>query len=483
MKYRSLFVVFVLLVILSVAACDAVEPVPTLPPPPTSVNSDQPPAIVIEGGAVPAGEGEARETAVANSSPTPVETPTLAPTVTPTEAPDPAIDPAQMPAISHDLLFVGHGKLKRWRRDGNVVTLLDGDVVDYSLSKDGRRVVVSQLIASTEISNTVTAVMETIDTYSLTYLNLETGGSKQLISDLNNMGSPDFQLSQDGNHLAVSGLGLGDPESLTLGEDLMAELYVMETETGQTQEKVGDCAGECQHPLWHQDNNFFVFGNDTGLFLKNLAGKEPELLLSGDDGTEYGRHFEPLSWAKNGRWLLLRVEDMNGTDHYVFDIPTKQLIIVPYTNSYDGFPYADVTWMQDDRLFMVRNEGDPVVGETWRVNMDAGEIQRDESIILSEENLRPWAPIHWANGRFGYGLLDMNGKVTELYQRVAFNEPAELMNVVPDAASNLSIIWAPDGSGAVVHLDDQVYYAPADGELVDLETAVGLRGHNFTWLP
>jgi len=219
--------------------------------------------------------------------------------------------------------------------------------------------------------------------------------------------------------------------------------------------------------------------------LKNLAGKEPELLVSGDNSTEYGRHFEPLSWAKNGRWLLMRVEDMNGTDHYVFDIPTKQLMVVPYTNSYDGFPYADVTWMQDDRLFMVRHEGDPVVGETWRVNVDANEVQRDESVVLSESEdfIRPWDPIHWTNGRFGYGLLNMDENTTNLYQRIAFNEPAELINIVPEPSFPLDIVWAPDASGALVQVENQLYYAATNGELVDLTTAVGLTGYNFTWLP
>ncbi|MBE2220048.1 MAG: hypothetical protein IAF02_00825 [Anaerolineae bacterium] len=476
MTVRSLFFFLGLLVIVSLlAACGITEPSPTLPPPPTPVTSDQPPPIVIELGTLPA---TAQETAVADSSPTPIQTPTLAPTATPTEEPEPVIDPAKMPAINQDLLFVGNGKLKRWQRDGNVVSLLDGDVVDYSLSKDGKQAVVAQLVASTEISNTVTAVTQTVNTYALNSVNLETGDTQRLVPAVNSFKDPAFQLSQDGRFVTFSGMGLGDAHALTLGEEVQNDLYVMEIGTGQSPKKIDACGAYCEGMVWHQDNNFFVFGSDDGLFLYNLAATKPELLLAGN-----GNLFTPLSWAKNGRWLLLRGEDMNGADYFVFDIPTKQLMIVPYTNASDGFPYADVTWMQDDRLFMVRNDSDTAVGETWRVNADANEVQRDESVILSEEHLRPWAPVHWANGRFSYGLLDMDKNTTSLYQRIAFNEPAELINSVPEAASNLGITWSPDGSGPIVHVDGTVYYVPTHGELVDLTTAVGLRGHNFTWLP
>ena len=287
MKYRSLFVVFVLLVVLSIAACDVVEPAPTLPPPPTSVNNDQPPAIVIEGGTVPAVEGEVPGNGRCEflADPHSIRQP-WPPPATPTEAPEPIIDPAQMPAISHDLLFVGHGKLKRWQRDGNVVTLLADDVVDYSLSRDGRQAVVSQLTASTDISNTVTAVTETIDTYSLTYLNLETSGSQVLVPAVNgSLNAPlVFSLAQDGKHLAFSGLGVNNPETLVFGEEIITELYVVETETGLLPEKIHNCIDRCLGQVWHQDNNFFVFSDRDGLYLYNLAANEPEMLKNGDTG-------------------------------------------------------------------------------------------------------------------------------------------------------------------------------------------------------
>ncbi|MFO7679540.1 MAG: hypothetical protein R6X34_05765 [Chloroflexota bacterium] len=489
MKYRVLAFTLVFFVMIAfLAACGVTEPSPTLPPPPTPLTDGPPPPIVVEGVTVAADEG-VRETAVAESSPTPVETPTLAPTATPTELPEPVINPAQMPAINNDLLFVGNGKLKRWQRDGQVVTLLDGDVVDYSLSADGKRAIVAQLVASTEISNTVTAVTQTVKTYAMNYVNLETGDTQLLIPAIYSFIEPSFQLSQDGRHLAISGLGLGDPESLTLGEKVLNELYVMEIGTGQPPKKVHECGFYCEGIVWHQDNNLFVFGSDDGLFLYNLAGKEPELLLRGEPEFAYNQRYRPLSWAKNGRWLMVLNQGyIEGVvDTAIFDVPTKQLMPIPYAFllSGTGTHQRELTWMTDDRVFLTLLKARPsvrVLGETYRVNQDAGEMQLDETVVLIEALMQPLAPMHWENGRFGYGLFERNHPENGLYQRTAFNEPPERVSDMPTEMPD-EIVWAPDNSGAVMQVAGGVYYAPVGGELVDLKTAVGLTGHNFTWLP
>ncbi len=476
MKVRFLVAPFVLLTaILFLAACGLAEPAPTLPPPPTLAADGKPPAIVVDGG-----------TAVADSSPTPLqttpmETPTLAPTATATALPDPVINPAQMPAISHDLLFVGQGKLKRWQRDGQVVTLLSGDVVDYSLSADGKRAIVAQLVAATEISNTVTAVTETIKTFALNEVNLETDGSEMMIPAANSHRPLAFQLSPDGKHLAFSAFGLGEPTSLVLTEKPTTGLYVMALESGLPPVKVRDCAGVCSGLVWHQDNNFFVFGDDEGLFLYNLAAKAPERLTGGER-----QHFQPLSWAKNGRWLMLLFsENIEGASTAIFDVPTKRLMEIPHTFFYAGPYYPQLTWMADDRIFLTRLEGidrGPVLGETYRVVPEEGRVQLDEQVVLTAETMQSLAPKHWQNGRFGYGLYADGRPENGFYQRIAFNEPAERLFAMPLIAPD-EIVWTPDGSGAIMTGGGGMAYGVVGGELLDLETAVGLRGQNFTWLP
>jgi hypothetical protein len=390
-----------------------------------------------------------------------------------------------MPAISHDLLFVGNGKLKRWQRDGQVVTLLDGDVVDYSLSADGKRAVVAQLVASTEISNTVTAVTETLHTYQLSYVNLENGSTQVLLSDIHSKYEQlDFQLSQDGKHVVTGGLGFGDPKSFVWDEETGMKLYLQETESGQSPGVLYDCVGVCQGFVWHQDNNFFVFGDDAGLFLYNLAATKPELLLA----SEAGLAFRPVSWARNGSWLLTwftwQKNGIEGATEAIFDVPSKLIMTIPHSQYEPGSYFPQLTWMADDRLFQTRLEGvnvGPVLGETYRIDLNAGQVLLDEQVVLTAQTMQPLAPIHWENGRFGYGLFERNHPENGLYQRTAFNELAERVSDLPTGMPS-EIVWALDGSGAVMQFGG-VIYAPVGGELVDLKTAVGLTGHNFTWLP
>jgi hypothetical protein len=499
MKYRALISLLMSLTIFALAACDVIEPAPTLPPPPPLGTSDQPPPIVLEVGTVAV---DVRETAVAESSPTPVETPTLAPTATPqTASGDPQSKPVtvgNLPAVSHDLLFIADGTLKRWQSEAQqVVTLMSGgdgvenlgDVIWYSLSQEGSRVVTARLIDFTEKTITQPAHTKIIQTYELSYLDLQTGKQRVLVPTLNSQYLPSFQLSPDGSHLAFFGLGLTSAESLDFSPDMPQQLYVMDTDTGQPPKTLGTCDLNCQDIVWHPDNNFFVYGADGGLWLYNLAASKPELLLSGQtDSSEFSTFYGPQSWAKNGRWLLLWHTDTgsDGLEDAIFDVPTKQIMPIPHTWSYDNNLFAETTWMQDDRLFMVRTEREDgtALGETWRVNVEAGEVQLDESVILSTEIIHPTAPIHWPNGNFGYGLIDEDGLAgTGLYRRVAFNEPAERVNAVPVAYFPPEIAWLPDGSGAALEQQGRLYFAPVGGELYDMQPVVGSGVNLLAWLP
>ncbi len=168
-------------------------------------------------------------------------------------------------------------------------------------------------------------------------------------------------------------------------------------------------ADYCYGIVWHQDNNFFVFGSDDGLFMYNLAAKEPELLIRSEAGSAYNEAYSPLSWAKNGRWLMMQNGGtVEGWDTAIFDVPTKQLMPIPNAFVSAGPYQPELTWMTDDRIFLTRLQGrpaGPVLGETYRVNQDAGEVQLDESVVLTEALMQPLAPMHWENGRFGYGFV------------------------------------------------------------------------------
>jgi len=505
MKIRIVIFALALLALMMVAVgCGSSQGQATLPPPPTPVGN-QPPAVVTL--AQPTAVAPGLETAVAESSPTPFETPTLAPTATPkTETADPQSQPAaagSLPPTSRDLLFIAEGALQRWQAASRqVITLMPGgdaaaaeeprglgqpvvgDVVGYSLSRDGRRAAVARLASTTPISDTTHAVTVTVQTYALTYLDLETGSQRDLVPAVNILGRLSFALSPDGRYVAFGGWSLGQPGSALPAGEQIGSLYVVETETGAPPETIGPCAAQCHDFVWHQDNNFFVFGDGGGLYLYNLSASRPEL-LAGDPAIT--RYYGPISWAKNGRWLLMWLGlGMEGADRAIFDVPTKQAMTIPHTRQYADPLYAELTWMQDDRLFMVRAEGPngPAIGETWRVNVEAGEVQRDESVVLSTEVAHPTAPVHWADGRFGYGLITEDGGAgTGLFRRVAFTEPAERLNAIPAALYAPETAWLPDGSGAALAQQGRLYFAPAGGALYDMQPVVGPWAHDLTWLP
>jgi len=506
MKIRIVIFALGLLAVVALAAgCAGGDAPATIPPPPTPLEN-QPPAeaTVIN---QPTAVAPELETAVAGSSPTPVETPTLAPTATAkAETADPQSQPVaagSLPPTSYDLLFIAEGALKRWQAaSGQVLTLIPGgdeaasdekrdaglpivgDVAGYSLSRDGRRAAVARLTASTPISDTTNAVTVTVQTYALSYLDLETGSQRELVPAVNIVGRLSFALSQDGRHLAFGGWSLGQPSGSLASGAQNGSLYMVETETGAAPQTISSCAPQCHDFVWHPDNNFFVYGDGGGLFLYNLSASQPELLAGDPAATRY---YGPISWAKNGRWLLMWLGlGVEGADRAIFDVPTKQTMTIPNTFQYADPLYAELTWMQDDRLFLVRAESPegPAIGETWRVNVDAGEVQRDESVVLSTEVAHPTAPVHWANGRFGYGLINRDSSEgTGLFQRISFNEPAERVGAMPAAQYAPEVAWLPDGSGAAIAQQGRLYYAPADGVLYDMQPVVGSLAQDLTWLP
>lgn len=505
MTTKHFLPISVLLLLVLLAACRGGEPGPNLLPPPTPLQTSLPPAIVapVDGTMAPL------ETADPSSSPTPFETPTLIPTATAgLTAPDPqavTIGPNEpLPPTIHDLLFIAEGSLKRWngalRQVETVVAgrlespasgtrgwqqPLAGDVTDYAVSQDGRRLLVVRLLAETPVLQETTAVTQTIRTYELRYLNLETGVGRVLAPTVNDLSDLSFALSPDGRYAAFGGLSLGSAANLTPDEAPDGQLYVVETEGVTQPRQVDTCDGFCRYPLWHQDNNFFVFGDGRGLMLYNIAATRPELLISSADDSEFGRYFGPIAWARNGRWLLAWLgAGIEGSEKAVLDVPTGTVMPVPHTFQYADPLYAELTWMQDDRLFMVRSERNSAIGETWRVNQEAGQVERDEVVTLSTEAIHPTAPVHWANGRFGYGLLDPNGgPATGLFQRIAFNEPPERVNNLPAATLAPEIAWSPTGSGAAISHEGRLYYAPTGEALYDVSEITGLAASHLTWLP
>ncbi len=455
-------------------------------------------------------------------------TPTIAPTITPTTAPEATAVPAAttspvtegLPAISSDLLFIADGALKWWRHDlGQIETLMMGgtavssesspseraytpvvgDVTALVINDDGSQAIIAKLTDEIPfIPDPENPYTDTIGVYQIIRFDFNSGEQVMMFPTLFSRYTPVLSISPDGQRMTVGGLGTHTFEELNLITDgglLSGNLYIRDTAVGAAPKIIDRCEGTCRGIAWHMDNNLFVYGNQDGLKLYNISASAPELLIDGaiDNTQLYRKFFSPISWANNGRFLLMQYSEyIEGSERAVFDIISRQLMIVPNSGAYVG-PYAHVDWMNDARLFLVRqNESYQAIGETLRVDVDSGQLTVDETVQLSQGGIYPVAPKHWADGRFGYALFNVHsdmiqgidGSSSGLYQRVSFNEEAVRLNDLP--ALNefyTSAEWNADGSSFVVSDLGTMWYISGTGGVVqNMTTAVGLSAHSFNWI-
>lgn len=499
--------IFVALIAFLLPACsDIVEdPTPVLPPPTIGT-----PATPLQ----PTTEEE-QTTPTATAVPLTREpTPTLAPTVTNTaSATLPATDPpiqvvtaAPLPPTTRDLLFIADGSLKLWRQRQQQVDILlasmasidsdeertlqqalVGDITGYSVSEDGRAAVAARLTNRETIIETLegTEAMATLDDhrYELLWVNLDNGESRALAGDVPNLDA--FALSPDGRTLAYSAIAnITSPET-------SSQLFLLDTGSGEMPRALANCSGRCLRIVWHPENNLVVWGDAQALWLYNQAATRPESLLANrTDTPETTALYSPIAWAANSRYLLLWNGHFEGSSRAVFDVPTGQVIDVPDSFVYvDPFP-AEMVWMPDDRLYVLRSQDEGQVrprAELWRASLDSNQLVLEESRQLSDQPLYATAPRHLLDGRFAYALVGdtpVEGSGLYILTALAENETPERVNAVLPALMAPDIQWSPDGAGAVIVQGGDAFYAPAGGDfLYNVQPVLGQLAHTFTWLP
>lgn len=520
---RFLFIVVIIFGLITAVSCQAESdllPTPILPPPP-ELNQT---ATALNAG----DEGESAATEVAEdmtetavpdteptadpnetATPTLAPTPTLFPTATPVTEPGlTAVTAASLPAISRDLVFIADGSLKLWNHGSNQVQTLYGstadaseardtpfaqhvgDITQFSVSADGNRIVAARLTHSQMITPTVAEdeppVSIPYTAYELLFLDVVSKDSWTIVPTITDL--QDVAISSDQKQVAFIGGTLAYQDSPNL--DAMPvdkHVFVISTPDGTTQ-PVAACTDFCGNLTWHPTNEIFSWTDRTGLWMNNLTGTSPSLMLTNQTETPGStRVFQGISWAQNGRLLLLWQQAWEGGSRVVYDVPTGQLIPVPDTFVYaEPFP-AEVSWMRDDRLLVMRSaisgSNRQATIELWRVNPDAGDI-------VLEESYQPAGAfsiaggVHLENGRFAYALLNQdNAQSSGLYLQTSLSETPERVNGLIPAFIAPNVAWAPDGSGAIAMQGSYVLYAPVSGEgLFDVTAVFGSQPRDFVWL-
>lgn len=513
------------------------EPTPILPPPNVSVGGDDSGAEgVIEPGSTPLVEN------TPTVLPTPTLVPTPTPTVVPTQLPIPVTDPpleavtiGSMPATSRDLLFLADGAFKRWNHETRSIEALvpgaapasrvrteenqsndfPGDITNFAVNADGKRAVFARITFSQPVTRTNPSngtQFPGVETqHELYFMDLVSREMWLLVPRVDNLGQ--FALANDAQHVAFSGSSLSGAS--VMGEEGLPvpNMYFLPTGGGNpgAVQQVAQCQRFCSQIAWHPDNNIFTFGDDEALWMQNLAAREPEVLIENRpfdaDIVENSAadirgiaNYYPIEWANNGRFLSLWHWVREGGNRVVFDVPTKAIVDIPNSFTYFGTAFPafpiEVMWMPDDRLYVLRSEsgaGYMPQMELWRFQPEQNTIVKEESRVLSDQQVGATGQQYLENGRFAYALMsdqDLN-PASGLFHLTAVTEVPERVNAVPTVAffpgGAGQVFWPTDGSGALIAMGDgsnRVYYGPANGSaLYNITAMLGAEAHSFHWQP
>ena len=517
-KFRSIRMLLPLAILLLIGCTvgEALDPSP-IPPPPNLNDGGSPGTGSDDEAGVPTPLGEegatdptpTAEVLEGPEGPTPIPTPTLAPTAVPNTIP-PIESVTTLPASSRDLLFIGDGALKLWTHaDRQVSTIIpggvptadqprtdrfspvNGDVTQLDVSADGNRAVVARINRTELITETVGNDDNPVVTsnfyteHEIIFIDLVSQESWVLAEAV--VGLVDISIApnqQTVTFVATDTVAATEP-SLPKGEPPVQNVYVVNTPVG-TVRQIASCVQFCSQVVWRDDSALFLYGDGEALWLFNMTASEPEPLLDNQIGDpSQVRVFTPLDWANNGRYVLLFDGRWEGGSRAVFDIPTGQVMPVP-----DSFLYAspfpvEVQWMADTRLLVSRANIDQSRStlELWRVSVEEGRLVREEQVTPEVAGLAT-GTLHLENGRFAYGLVNRDSAAqTGLYVQTSFNEPTERVNGLLPGFVAPVVVWAPDGSGAIVEQNGLVLYAVTNGGLYDIGAQAGLFAHSFTWLP
>ncbi|MCP5094681.1 MAG: hypothetical protein GY943_03925 [Chloroflexi bacterium] len=517
--YATLILIVVTLLMAACAADTELDPTPILPPPATL--NETATAINADTGLDDSIESVAEaETAVSdpattpaadpNITPTPTlePTPTLLPTATPvTNPPMQPLSLANMPPISRDLVFLADGSLKMWNHNNgqietlyagaadpnapriNQLTQLAGDITQFSVSADSNRIAATRLTHTVTITETVgdanAPVQMTYKEYELLFLDVVSRESWTLAESINNLG--DFSISPNQKNVAFSGTSLiANPEPEMADIELPANVYVVGTPDGETRQ-VGSCPGPCFSISWHPNSDLFTWSDNNALWLFNLSGSSPEPLINNQtDSPANSKFYRTISWAGDGRSVLLWEQAWEGGSRVIFDIPTGIIIPVPDTFTYaEPFP-TEVSWMQDDRLLILRSALSATQQtslEIWRVALEQGQLIQEER-YQPDLNAAAAGAIHLENGRFAYALISQSdANISGIHLQTSLSEASERVNGLIPSFIAPQITWSPDGTGAIVIQNGYVLFAPTNGDVLYDGTAVfGTTAHSFEWL-
>lgn len=455
---------------------------------------------------------EATPIAEEEATNTPEPTPTLVPL--PQVETNPATETgtlANLPGTTRDLVFIGDGALKLLTyQNKQLIDLYPGgnppagetraddpfrpyvgDITHYDISADGNRIVAARVTASKELTSTIQGTDQIIslpyiehEVLFLDVVSKETWVLADAVTDLQTV-----TVAPNQQTVAFIGSSLSSNPNPEYNEALPdLNVYTVLTPDKGNLREIASCTEFCHTLVWHPTSELFFYSDASALWLYNLNSSSPQTLLQNQTLEPSSiRVYSPISIASNGRFLLMWEGRLEGGSRAVFDIPTQQVIAVP-----DSFVYADpfpteVAWMPDTRLLVIRSSvsGNSFSSalELWRINVDAGTINLEETSV-PPQNAAASSAMNLENGRFAYALINPNSAESSgLYLQTSLSEPNQRINGVVPTFNSPQVAWSPDGSSAVFLQNGTPYFAEINGRLLDMSSVFGSVVREFEWLP
>ncbi len=374
----------------------------------------------------------------------------------------PAIKPTlilatQPPEASSDLLFLEDGRLMRWDHVTNYKTPLVEGVVEYSLSQDGRRVA---LLRSTKVSANGSEL------FNLDLLDLK---NKQVTSLLKSIPRI-FQLraSADGQMIAYQAVD----ESVTI--------TAIAINNPQEVKSVGVCRQvklqTCSSLTWSPDGYSLAWEDDDGIWLSKLGQGKPQLLASHQIevtdpkglASSITVSFGNLNWSPKGRYLLTQIQTLSGIGwSAILDTRQGRWNEVPDTFKTSVAGDGNATWMPGGEVLVISNPQQKtslgfsiylwkimptgkeffVMDRQFRISSDHPELLSNSALLATVGQAGWIAAISEKMLCFSTQANSSKNQLDLFW----FELDSDQLDYQSYSADNVqSILWSPDGSGALV---------------------------------
>ncbi|KPL87046.1 hypothetical protein [Herpetosiphon geysericola] len=245
-------------------------------------------------------------------------------------------------------------------------------------------------------------------------------------------------------------------------------------------------------PRWSPDGSSIAF-SWGGLQVLSLIDRKQTMLQPHTSNADaaladiyaYSVLYGPNSWSPDGSKILATAGFVpEGGNLVLFDLASSAPLTITINGNY---PCCHVSWEPDGSAINVTNETFGIFPTGWwHINPSTGESKA----LIDGDNVAPFQPVSSVfmqpdGSHLGFvGTIDSNDPM-EISAPLTLSQigvDGSIMPLRQDSQTVGSVLWAPDGSGAVIvpsmMAETQLQWIPSNGSpIADL----ALSGANMQW--